>query len=377
MLLAPALAMLLAPAGASAADLIYWADYGRGLVQDGKLGGQGAPVTLYTDNTGPVGIAPDPLTGRLYWSDIPRVPSAGASLRVGNLSGGGKARKLFSHSSQPNGVVVDPALHRMFWADTGLGEIRTADLSPKAKATTLFQGLAEPTGVTIDPASGKIFWADAGDSTRKGTIDVGNLDGTGTPKVLYGDENDASGVALDAATGELYWTDYNSNRIRVGNRYGSRPPETLFTDSHGPMGLAIDPGTGKLYWTDYAIGRLRVANLTGGKPRTLFSALGEPAFLALLRRPVGLKRPRVAGAARVGKPLSCTGAKWAGDLVGSFLYRSAQRLRYAWYRDGKRVALRTGNRLTPSHAGSYRCVAIAQNHAGSATQTSRSRTVSG
>ncbi|TML37084.1 MAG: YncE family protein [Actinobacteria bacterium] len=270
----------------------------------------------------------------IYWSN------SGGKIRVGNLNGSGTPMDLFSTSEHsPYGVAINPRAGKIYWANAvASGKIRVGNLNGSGTPMDLFPTTTEdvPFGVAIDPAAGKIYWAN---DVSAGKIRVGNLNGGGTPTDLFStSESGPEGVAIDPAAGKIYWANDVSGKIRVGNLNGSGTPADLFpTTEDSPTGVAIDPTAGKIYWTNYTSGIIRVGNLNGsGTPMDLFPAeSSSPVFTALLRAPLTLASPTVAGGARVGSLLSCSRGAWAGDLLGAFLYRAPLLPR----RDGRQVQL--------------------------------------
>src|SRR5438128_2231342 len=151
-------------------------------------------------------------------------------------------------------------------------------------------------GLVVAPgtatAADSIYW-----TTFSGKIRVGHLNGSGTPaNVFPTTESVPDGVAVNPSTGKIYWANDTAGKIRVGNLNGSGTPKNLFsTAEDAEAGLAIDPAAGKIYWASHS--KIRVGNLAGtGTPKDLFpkSEMG-PFFLALLRAPLGVAPPAVAG----------------------------------------------------------------------------------
>ena len=324
------LSLLAIPAGASAADRVYWGDQ-NGSVRVGNLNGSGSPSTLFSDPGGPFGVAIDPAAGRIYWGDF-----GSGGIQGGNLDGSGSPATLYTTPSR------------------------------------------YPFGVAVDPAAGKIYWSDP----NSGRIWVANLNGSGSPAILYTDTGGfPTGLAVDPAAGKIYWADNGPGTIRVANLNGSGSPATLYTDNAtagDPLGVAIDPAAGTIYWTDTQSGRIRFGNLSGsGSPATLFTDSGSaPGFLALLRSPEGVGAPVVAGGSSAGSLLSCSQGQWAPDLLGAFLYLAPSSFAYQWTRNGADIAGANSSSYSASVPGSYTCRVTATNQAGaSAPQTSASHTI--
>jgi len=365
------LVTLLVPAGASAADSVYWASE-SGFVGVGNLDGSGTASTLAnaTSESGPCGVAIDPYKEKIYWANF-----SSGTIRVANLDGSGTASTLANATSEsgPCGVAIDPAENKIYWGNYFTGAIRVANLDGTGSASTLFGSEAGPSGVAIDPAANKIYWTNQIGATG---VRVGNLDGTGTASTLFGGEANPIGVAIDPAANKIYWADLGSccsgpGMIRAGNLDGSGTASTLFASEAAPAGVAIDPAANKIYWGNFGSGAIRVANLDGsGTAANLFTGQGLANFPVLLRAPSGTGIPTISGEHETGEELSCSEGNWASDLPGAFLFRAPHSAQFQWLLDGAELGGKTSATITPTQPGSYACRVTAFNQAGSSSQTS-------
>ena len=163
----------------------------------------------------------------------------------------------------------------IYWSTTG-GAIQVGNLDGSGSPTTLFSGENGPLGVAIDPAASKIYWGNF-DAIR-----VGNLDGSGSAANVFGGQANPSGVAINPAANKIYWGD-TINAVRVGNLDGSGAPTNLFTEPDlgggiegQPLGVAVDPAANRIYWTDFSPYLVRAGNLDGsGSATTLFPNAGS------------------------------------------------------------------------------------------------------
>jgi hypothetical protein len=132
-------------------------------------------------------VAIDPAAGKIYWSTF-----GVGTIRVANLDGTGAPASLFTGESTPVGVAVDSSAGKIYWANRGSGKIRVANLTGGGLPTDLFTGESPaPWGVAIDPAAGKIYWTNNGPGVR-----VGNLNGTGAAADLFTGEQFTTFLAL-------------------------------------------------------------------------------------------------------------------------------------------------------------------------------------
>ncbi len=214
------------------AGKIYWDLNDLGAIRVGNLDGTGTAQNLpFAGLSRPLGnMGIDTAAGKLYWADY-----SGNKISVGNLNGTG-AQTLFSGESGPIGVAIDLTTGKIYWADWGSGTIRVGNLDGSGTPQTLFSGESDPYGVAIDTAAGRIYWANQG-----GTIRVGNLNGTGTAQTLFSGEAEPSGIALDAPAGKVYWGDQGSGTIRVGNASGTGA-QTLFSGENDPVSPVLLEG---------------------------------------------------------------------------------------------------------------------------------------
>jgi DNA-binding beta-propeller fold protein YncE len=275
-LLVLALAAWAAPS-AGAAGTIYWSN--GGAIQSGDLDGSGSPTTLFGGESFTQGVAIDPAANKIYWAD-----ALDGAIRVGNLDGSGSAATLFgSQPGNPAGVAIDPAANKIYWADA-VNEIRVGNLDGSGSPSALFTepdssgGIsAVPLGVAIDPAAGRLYWANFGTALIRG----GNVNDSGSAATLFPGGDNPTGVAIDSAAGKVYWSNADG-QIQVGNLDGSGSPSTLFNEGPGMrgQGVGIDPAAGKIYWGNG--NDVRVGNLDGsGSPSTLFAGVGAD-YVAVL-----------------------------------------------------------------------------------------------
>ena len=177
-------------------------------------------------------------------------------------------------------AAAPPSAHAadsIYWADGATGTIQAGNLDGSGAAANLFAGESTPEGVAIDPATNRIYWANIG-----GTIRVANLDGSGAPANLFAGESNPFGVAIDPANNRIYWANSNNGTMRVGNLDGSGAASTLFAGEGGPRGVAIDPATNRIYWANAISGTIRVGNLDGtGVASSLFAGQTNPFGVAI------------------------------------------------------------------------------------------------
>ena len=135
------------------------------------------------------------------------------------------------------------AANRIYWASE-CGSIEVGNLDGSGTAAPLANASSEggPCGVAIDPATDKIYWA----NFSSGTIRVANLDGTGTASTLIDGARAApagwrSTPPQQDLLGQLLRIPARRGRFGSRNLDGSGTAATLFGSESGPSGVAIDP----------------------------------------------------------------------------------------------------------------------------------------
>ena len=101
-----------------------------------------------------------------------------------------------------------------------------------------------PFGIEVDLVNSLIYWSEVGTGGDGGnSLSVGNLDGSGSPTVLFCSNlngiNDPRSIAINFDDGLIFWVELGSDAIKVGNLDGSGTTDLLFSGSDNPAGLAI------------------------------------------------------------------------------------------------------------------------------------------
>jgi hypothetical protein len=220
---------------------------------------------------------------RIYWAHNKWVEN---QVQRGSRYGGVTPANIFDQATarytEVFSIELDVANGKMYWADSRLDRaIKVGNMDGTGPVTTLFStvddGTGQPWDMAIDVAGGKVYWINQ--QSPMDSILVGNIDGTGSPVVVY-DETDGLDnprqLALDIGAGKVYWTEF-SDRIMAGNMDGSGIPAAVFDNSDGlvnPDAIALDPASGKMYFTVFGTGLFMVANLDGsGTPQARYPSL--------------------------------------------------------------------------------------------------------
>ncbi|XP_077986159.1 low-density lipoprotein receptor-related protein 2-like [Glandiceps talaboti] len=121
---------------------IYWADAAYNWIKVSNYDGSSFRTLITTELDHPTGIACNPLTGYLYWSD------AGSTFRIERSTLSGNNRTILVDENvvgrdvigKPVALTMDYANNRLYWADSLYSRIVSLDLDdPDAEPATVIQ----------------------------------------------------------------------------------------------------------------------------------------------------------------------------------------------------------------------------------------------
>jgi len=390
-----AVALWVAP-GAKAAELVYWDNYGADTISVANIDGTGGgPLNLTgVELLNPEGMALDSATGRLYVASSGEVEKKGklGQILYVNLdgSGAGVLNTAGAPLEEPFGLAIDPVTRTIFWTNLSKGgdAIGWAHLDGSGGGALNTSGVTVngPYRLAVDSANGKGYWGNT-EGTSIGFANVDNSGGGGTvdmtgitpPAIIYA-------LAVDEAAGRVYWLDSTTGKEHLAfvNATGGGGGELNLAGSAFKQGygLAIDSAVGRVYWANYgngveSAGALGFANLdnSGGGGIDIASApVQGPQDPVILKSPTNTARPKLHRRVLRGKhprsKLTCSKGGWAADSPGSFVYRSPRSYSYKWKRNGKALKGGKATRIVRT-PGKYKCIVTATNQAGSASKASK------
>ncbi len=168
--------------------MIYWVNTeGTGSIGWAKLDGSAGGLlntSGATLNEPYRGIAFDPVSGKVYWSNAGSEPEIISFANANNTGGGGDLS--LTGATPPEGItgmVVDPAGGRLYWLDNSTVErVSYASLSGGGGGEVNLTGavVSDPYGLAFDPSLGRFYIGNYGNGEeRVGAIGVLNLAGGG------------------------------------------------------------------------------------------------------------------------------------------------------------------------------------------------------
>ncbi|MBE2236069.1 MAG: hypothetical protein IAE85_21435, partial [Anaerolinea sp.] len=246
------------PTPAARAKLVYWSD-GFLFIQSAYDDGSDVRQRYSDPWADPSGIAVDPLTDQIYWTEAYYNRSYGRLMRM-NLDGSG-VTVLRNDLYNPADLVVDAVNGQLYWFDSFWngswwgGSVRRANLDG-SDPVTLLPGLSSSLGaLALDPERGKLYYSEGGAIRRV------NLDGSGREDVVTGLGDTILGLELDPYAEKVYWSQRMARVIRRADLDGQNL-QTLVTRGADISGLHVDVAGGQMVWTEFGSSVFR-ANLDG------------------------------------------------------------------------------------------------------------------
>ena len=383
-LAAALLALTLAPAGATAADQLYWGDLGQNRIAFTDLDGghPGSFDVSFPLVFSPFSVALDAAADKVFWAN-----EGNDEIWAMNLDGIGLLDLLVDATLDSSvAIAVDPVAGKMYWgSNIAASRISVANVDASEARDLPIEGatVTNVQGVAIDDVHGRIYWVSE-TGPESGRISVANLDGSEARDLtILGDASvvSPSGIAVDPAAGKIYWVnssfdvdaDIDVGTISVANLDGKGSANVALVENSAPRGVSVDPVAGRIYWSTGT--QLKSADLDGSDRHVIVNTQGAAGGPAILRAPQPLAAPAVSGGSQSPTTLTCSTGTWARDIPGLHYARAPHAFRYQWTRDGQDIAGATAATLTTSDGGSYACRESAENRAGAASQTSAAHPV--
>jgi sugar lactone lactonase YvrE len=249
----------------------------------------GGPAGLYD------GVAYDPRTRQIYWTDMGRANADDGTVQRVGLSGGEPIMVV-----PPGGAFTPKQLKidggKLYWADREGMRIMRANLDGSNIEVLVQTGAGEAdrkdqarwcVGIAIDPVRRQVYWTQkGGDNAGQGTIKRASLDlpRGQTPanrtdvEVLFSNLPEPIDLDLDLKRRHLYWTDRGDNtvsRAPMDPRKGFDPAHRndrviLVRGLKEAIGIALDFPHGRMFYTSLG-GELGTARLDGKDARLLLT----------------------------------------------------------------------------------------------------------
>jgi sugar lactone lactonase YvrE len=222
----------------------------------------------------PIGVAFNPASGRLIWTD-----SANGSEIVSATLNGGGLTNLRSYPGFGKGASLDSLGRIYFAADTRIHRLNADGSGLVTLFTSNSQFPVHPP--RVDARNGHLYFGDDGRIVRT------NLEG-GNLRVLTTGVSQARAITLDLARRHIYWLDVDtiSDHLARSNLDGSG--FTVLADfspsvvqSGGLNDVLLDPVSDRIFVTDDLANRVYALNRDGTGLTVLHQSTRSPIGIAL------------------------------------------------------------------------------------------------
>uniref|UniRef100_A0A3B4AED0 Uncharacterized protein n=1 Tax=Periophthalmus magnuspinnatus TaxID=409849 RepID=A0A3B4AED0_9GOBI len=190
-----------------------------------------------------IAVAYDCVEDSVYWTEISGPSIGRASLRDTER---GPRTLVSSDLQSPEGLALDPVSRLLFWTDSGLDLVEVSRLDGSQRRVLFNTDLENPRAIVTDPVYGRIFWSDWNRDGPK--IEMSNMDGSDRVVLVQEDLGLPNGLTYDPQSTLLCWADAGTRRVECMDPH-LRQRSTVSDHVQYPFGL-VSVGR-SLYYTDW------------------------------------------------------------------------------------------------------------------------------
>eukprot|EP00933_Yihiella_yeosuensis_P004325 TRINITY_DN1086_c0_g1_i1.p1 TRINITY_DN1086_c0_g1~~TRINITY_DN1086_c0_g1_i1.p1 ORF type:complete len:1023 (+),score=164.48 TRINITY_DN1086_c0_g1_i1:102-3170(+) len=240
---------------------IYWAEVGVKKIRSASLDGSDIRdvVVEHHVKNAPIGVAVDPIEGKVYWTSRRKVRRATA------WDGSDEEVVADSGYGYGGGIVLDRPSGHVYWTDWMHGNILVANMTRDSE-TEIFtkSGLTSPVDIAVYRSENEtpmLYWSDVG----RGKVERAALDGHQVQALnISWATMQTYGIAVDTEARKLYLTDYEHKGLHYTGRIvrtslNGDDFEVLVSETgmSMPYSIELDPRSRYLYWTDQKLGKIQ------------------------------------------------------------------------------------------------------------------------
>ncbi|MXV82687.1 T9SS type A sorting domain-containing protein [Candidatus Poribacteria bacterium] len=191
--------------------------------------------------------------------------------------------------SPPLGIAINPLTAKLYWTNVQ-GNIQTCHLDG-SNVQTFLTGLNSPKHIAVDTVGSKLYWTDGHEHILHADLNGKNIQTFLKSQGTLG--------SITVAGDHLYWAEKvgaAEGQIRRVNLQTSKIQRLITFGNSRPIGIAVDGAGEKLYWTDTQ-GRIRRANFDGTDIEDVITGLIAPGHLIF-----GIPMAEVPAAPEIFRP---------------------------------------------------------------------------
>uniref|UniRef100_A0A8C6TD42 Nidogen 1b n=1 Tax=Neogobius melanostomus TaxID=47308 RepID=A0A8C6TD42_9GOBI len=190
-----------------------------------------------------IAVAFDCVEQTVYWTEITGPSISRASLLLRER---GAEPIVSSDLQSPEGLALDPVSRLMFWTDSVLDVVEVSKLDGTQRRVLFDTELVNPRAIVTDPAYGRIFWTDWNRDGPK--IEMSNMDGSERTVLVRDDLALPNGLSYDHESRLLCWADAGTRRVECMDPH-VRQRSSVSEQVQYPFGL-VSVGR-RLYYSDW------------------------------------------------------------------------------------------------------------------------------
>ncbi len=236
----------------------------KSTIQRANMDGTDIEVVLELErNDFSRGIAVDPKSGKVFWSE----PKMGTLYRA-NLDGSDV--EIIVQQNRVGAMTLHRGNAKVYWANSWEDiTVHRANFDGSGHEVVWQTSPRQFFGIDLDKSRGHIYWASVNrlGSEKRGEILRANLDGTAVESLIAKGIEHLAGIAVDERGEKIYWVDAywatnNNKKISRANLDGSNPEDLVIDGIVMGRDIEVDTESGKIYWVNLRQG-LHRANLDG------------------------------------------------------------------------------------------------------------------
>jgi hypothetical protein len=136
------------------AKKIYWANQGEGFIKRANLDGTSQESVL-TGLTNPWDIELDLVNSKIYWTE----DQAAGNIKRANMADGSSVESVITNI-QSLGVAVDPLRGKIYYTDFTGKKVHSANLNGTGVTSVVSTGLLGPSDIDVEYNSGSLYFTD-------------------------------------------------------------------------------------------------------------------------------------------------------------------------------------------------------------------------
>ncbi|XP_060564359.1 low-density lipoprotein receptor-related protein 2-like isoform X6 [Ruditapes philippinarum] len=203
-------------------ERIYWSDVMLKEIRSTSINGHDDVIIRSLDNSSiPDGLAVDPVSKLVFYTD-----AGNHLIALMELDGSNHAVIVTKDIDKPRAIVPDPVNGKIYWSDWGLfPKIETANYDGTNRKAVITSGILWPNALTVDFADQWMYWGDAGTHN----IERARLDGSERKVIFYNANSHYFSMLL--YSNNLFYTDWQHRSIMAISVSGVDVSSNIGNDS--------------------------------------------------------------------------------------------------------------------------------------------------